>query len=338
MLKAATIRLALAAALALPLAGASHAPSAQAQTRCGDTWRVSPGDTLSSISRACGIPSAAIEAANPSIDWRRLQVGARVNLDTRGARPPAGNSGRPQAYVVQRGDTLSSIARSFGVSLQALLAANPGLSERDLQVGRTIYFSGFAGRPNTAPPPPVRPAPTRVDVRIDDRDSYPGGGINLLVEGLRPGDAVSAEAGPTNGRGGTEAETRVDRRGFANLALDISPRARPGERWSYEIYDGRGRVVADGTFRVGEEPRQPGRPGGPGRPGNPERVSITGVISNEGVECPVIRAENGRLYSLAGGLSGFRPGDRVTVLGEIAQMSTCMQGTTIAVNSIRPAR
>jgi LysM repeat protein len=328
MLKAATIRLALAAALVMPASGLLQVPNAQAQARCGDSWRVSPGDTLSSISRACGIPAAAIEAANPSIDWRRLQVGARVNLDTRG-RPPAGTSGRPQAYVVQRGDTLSSIARSFGVSLQALLAANPGLGERDLVAGRTIYFSGFAGRPNTPPPPPVRPAPTRVEVRLDERDNYPGGGINLLVEGLRPGDAVSAEAGPTSGRGGTEAETRVDRRGFANLALDISPRARPGERWSYEIYDGRGRVVADGIFRVGEEPRRPGRP---------ERVSITGVISNEGVECPVIRAENGRLYSLAGGLSGFRPGDRVTVLGEVAQMSTCMQGTTIAVDSIRPAR
>ncbi|MFD2236260.1 LysM peptidoglycan-binding domain-containing protein [Aureimonas populi] len=338
MIKRAVIRLALAGILAAPVLTAAM-PAAQAQSSCGATWRVSPGDTLSAISRACGIPAGAIEAANPQIDWRRLQVGQRVDLDIRGGGGPRpGGPARPEGYVVRAGDTLSSIARSFGISLQALRAANPGLTDRDLQVGRTIYFAG----PGTPPaPPPGRPGPGRpdragIEVRIDERENFPGGGVSLLVSGLRPGDAVSAEAGPRSGRGGTEAETRADRRGLATLHLDIPPRSRPGERWGYEVFDGRGRVAADGAFRLGEEPRRPGRPG-PGRPG-PERLTLSGVLTNEGAECPALRAGNGRLYTLAGSLGGFRPGDLVSITGAVAEVSTCMQGTTIAVDSIRPAR
>jgi tyrosinase len=35
-------------------------------------------------------------------------------------------------YVVQQGDTLSGIAQRFGVSLQALEAANPQISDPNL--------------------------------------------------------------------------------------------------------------------------------------------------------------------------------------------------------------
>ena len=56
---------------------------------------------------------------------------------------------------------------------------------------------------------------------------------------------------------------------------------------------------------------------------------MTGVITNEGVECTALRGDNGRLYTLAGGAGGFQPGDRVRVIGKVAQLSFCMQGTTI---------
>jgi hypothetical protein len=64
---------------------------------------------------------------------------------------------------------------------------------------------------------------------------------------------------------------------------------------------------------------------------------MTGTMTGQGVECPVMRGDDGRLYSLAGNTGPFGPGDRVRVRGEIAQMSFCMQGTTISVRSIRPA-
>ena len=58
-------------------------------------------------------------------------------------------------------------------------------------------------------------------------------------------------------------------------------------------------------------------------------IRVTGVITNEGVECTALRGDNGKLYTLAGGTGSFKPGDRVRVIGKIAQVSFCMQGTTI---------
>lgn len=89
-------------------------------------------------------------------------------------------------------------------------------------------------------------------------------------------------------------------------------------------------------LKPGVEIRLPGhvdRGQGDGR-GN--RITVTGTITREGVECPALRGENGRLYTLAGDTGRFGPGDRVQVQGERAEVSSCMQGTTISVNRIRP--
>jgi len=66
-----------------------------------------------------------------------------------GYRPAGGNeaasggtgtvsSARPRAHPVKQGETPSSIARLYGVRLEALLAANPGLEPRKLKVGQPL--------------------------------------------------------------------------------------------------------------------------------------------------------------------------------------------------------
>ena len=42
----------------------------------------------------------------------------------------------------------------------------------------------------------------------------------------------------------------------------------------------------------------------PEQPANPP---IEGVLTNEGVECPALRADDGKLYTLMGDLRGFKP-------------------------------
>ncbi len=49
--------------------------------------------------------------------------------------PPAA---RPRTHSVKSGETPTAIARSCGVRLDALLAANPGLDPRKLKVGQTL--------------------------------------------------------------------------------------------------------------------------------------------------------------------------------------------------------
>lgn len=76
--------------------------------------------------------------------------------------------------------------------------------------------------------------------------------------------------------------------------------------------------------------------GTPDQPDNGQ-MEVTGVLTDEGVECPALRGRNGQLYTLAGDTEGFETGDAVTVTGTRAEVSFCQQGTTIAVESIEQA-
>lgn len=64
-------------------------------------------------------------------------------------------------------------------------------------------------------------------------------------------------------------------------------------------------------------------------------LTIIGKLTAEGVECKALRADGtNELYTLAGNTGGFQTGDHVKVVGKTAEISHCMQGTTIAVKSI----
>jgi uncharacterized protein YciI len=69
-----------------------------------------------------------------------------------------------------------------------------------------------------------------------------------------------------------------------------------------------------------------------------QSVTVTGKLTNEGVECKAMRGDDGKLYTLTGDLKGFRAGDRVKVTGRIAKISRCMQGTTLGVETIERAK
>ncbi len=56
-----------------------------------------------------------------------------------------------------------------------------------------------------------------------------------------------------------------------------------------------------------------------------------GQLTDGGVECPALRGDDGVLYTLTGSLAEFKAGDEVIIEGRIADISMCMQGTTIQV-------
>lgn len=76
---------------------------------------------------------------------------------------------------------------------------------------------------------------------------------------------------------------------------------------------------------------------GEGSGGDDAEMVVTGVLTREGVECPALRGDDGRLYTLAGSTGTHGPGDRLTVRGSRAEASICQQGTTINVSSIEGA-
>jgi membrane-bound lytic murein transglycosylase D len=118
---------------------ASIAPAERQAGQVGDRNHiVARGETLGRIARRYHVSERALANANHIHDPRSLQVGrllripgaaeVAVDADEATRRParvePVGVSPAPRIHTVRRGDTLYSIARRYGVSVDELLAAN----------------------------------------------------------------------------------------------------------------------------------------------------------------------------------------------------------------------
>jgi LysM repeat protein len=96
----------------------------------------------------------------------------------------------PVTHVVQEGETLLGIAIDYGVSVEALQAANPTVQVRFLSIGTVLIIpppeGGFAVAATHLAPPP--PAP----VLLSQPACYalPTGSLYCLVEARNPGDVA----------------------------------------------------------------------------------------------------------------------------------------------------
>ena len=79
-----------------------------------------------------------------------------------------------------------------------------------------------------------------------------------------------------------------------------------------------------------------GGPAAHGDVANSDEICIRGAFTDEGIECPAFRGEDGTLYTLAGVIDMLAPGAPACVCGEPAEMSYCMQGVTITVSRVGP--
>jgi LysM repeat protein len=144
------------------LSVASTAPS---------TYKVEGGDTVSSIAGRFGLSTASVLALN-GLGWKsviypgqtiKLTNGTTAAPVTAPAAAPAA-TGSAARYTITTGDTVSSIATRFGVSIQDILSAN-GLSWTSvIYAGRTLTIPGTSA-PAIQPVAvvtPVAAAPVKV--------------------------------------------------------------------------------------------------------------------------------------------------------------------------------
>ena len=119
---------------------------------CGTSYTVVSGDTLRKIADRCGTTVSALRKANPEIGWGSLIYPGQV-LQLPGA--VLGTDGGYFVYIVARGETLRSLASRFGTTVDALLAANPEISNANLiYEGQRIKVYVSAPPPTQPPPPP----------------------------------------------------------------------------------------------------------------------------------------------------------------------------------------
>jgi LysM repeat protein len=135
---------------------ASAAPAAATvKPVTGRQYEVKQGDNLTKIAFAFTISSADLAAANQLKDGALLRPGqilvvpaartaARPNVETAKAaatpKPvnvPATKT-TPGLYTVKKGDTLTSIAKSLGLSLEELSKANKITDPKKLQLGQVL--------------------------------------------------------------------------------------------------------------------------------------------------------------------------------------------------------
>ncbi|HKI69078.1 MAG TPA: LysM peptidoglycan-binding domain-containing protein [Verrucomicrobiae bacterium] len=134
-------------------------------------YTIAAGDTFSGIAKKTGVSVKAIQQANPTLDPRRLQIGQKIIIPSRteiaspGITAPSGpvESGGETVYVVKSGDTLSKIARHYGVTVSAIRSANNLITDRIL-VGQKLKIpikptapapaTGMEAPPTTPAPPP----------------------------------------------------------------------------------------------------------------------------------------------------------------------------------------
>ncbi len=147
----------------------------------GTTYTIRSGDTLAAIADRFGLSLEELREANPGLDPATLSVGDTVQLpqiegvpptpapetsptdepapeatattepapEPPTETPPPPPTSLGQTYIVKSGDIPVNIAAQFGITVEALLAANPGIDPNGLQVGDVLIIPA----PPAADPP-----------------------------------------------------------------------------------------------------------------------------------------------------------------------------------------
>jgi len=108
------------------------------------THIVAPGETLSTIAEQYGTTEAALMALNDIAEPDRIIVGQSLLVPNLVPLPTAG----PGQHSVAPGETLSEIAKQYGVDLAALMAANRIDNPDSVYSGQVLDIPGQASTPS----------------------------------------------------------------------------------------------------------------------------------------------------------------------------------------------
>ena len=213
---------------------------AQMPTTVPDVHTVQPGETLSGIARQYGLDLATLLERNRIEDADTVVVGLSLRLapitaetepDALTAGDAEGEVTLPAEYTVQAGESLSGIARQFGLSLDELMTLNDIADADSIYAGQTLRLPGVSGpeieeqtvvetADSTLPdavesvttPIPYQPPPEPLE-----RSGNPSASLNPQYT-IRPGDTLGLIALRT----GVDADALRHLNGFSSLNDPLS--------------------------------------------------------------------------------------------------------------------
>lgn len=223
------------------------------------------------------------------------------------AQSPCGAS-----YTFDTGDSFVEIARQCGVTVPALLAANPGIvDESDVEVGNRLRVP----TPGAAEPSPVTACGSYYTVRPGDTvaeiAAKCGLTIPLLVAANPPfPQPLGVHAGMKVLIPNVSRAAVMDRATIAVPTWSVVAAAAPGGA------QGGDRAAAGAGADSAAIPAV-------------DLIRVEGVLER-GPRCMAVRSQAGELHAIAGELRpSFQPGDRVVLMGVPAEEHDC--GTSPAL-------
>ena len=129
--------------------------------------------------------------------------------------PTTTTTAPPVSYQVKRGDSLTAIAKRFGVSIAVIVAANHLATQDRLTEGQVLQI----------PPAPPAPPP---QLAITPPSGQAGQGFNLTLTGAKPSEVVTFEIDSANGGKFTGPPHTASSSGAVTATYQTTPVDAPG--------------------------------------------------------------------------------------------------------------
>ena len=357
------------AAILAGLTTAALATSAAADEACGHRYVAKAGETMRGIAYKCGVPLADLKSANPYLVGRRgLRSGVIVSIPMQASghglhalsgnyfhtpsmeTVPAGprlsqyqGGMRGPHYLIEPGDTLGGIAQRYNTTVWDLMLVNPELNNpHRLLAGAYLRLPYGVGTPaprnllarTSGEDVSVVPLPTNrgTDLSIQLGD-FPANKKVKIGLGTSSQNYAIITGGKTDRFGRLTTKVGVPKAFAGKTGLVVvaktldeqsvavsqsiaMPLASSEASWAVSAPVPREKASTSDRLAVGT------------------RISFEGVVTGEGSDCPAVRDDEGRLFSLTATDVAPAPGEIVRVRGIVAPANWCANGVAIATSSV----
>jgi LysM repeat protein len=184
---------------------------------CNDSYVVRQGDSLGAIASRCQITFASLLAANPQIHETSIIYPGQVLNILPDARPPA----YPNTYMVQPGETLSSIAYKYDTTVKELIRVNPEiLDPRFIYVNQVLHLPGDISGP-------------RIGLSADS--VKPGWYLEVKVYGFPPNTDIDYRFGKEGGPYTAVVDGLTGPDGSTTGYVTFPYSAKAGDKWEIQV-------------------------------------------------------------------------------------------------------